>query len=77
MAYSASEVVTKLQTRRDAILDELAALTSTLAGGKPNATACGVDHMGYKKSLYDELKMIDEQLASHSDAFEVVIELDT
>lgn len=78
MTYTAAEVVEQLKTRRDAIVDELAALTSTAAGGKPNSSGLtGVDHIGYKKSLYDELAMIEQQLAANQDFFEVVIEVDT
>ena len=54
-----------LLTRRDAICVELAALTSTANGGKPTSNIDGqmVDHVGYKKSLYEELAFIDKQLA--------------
>lgn len=53
-----------LKTRRDAIAAELAALDSTLAGGKPNTSGQGehVDHVGYKDGLYRELKEIEEKL---------------
>lgn len=54
--------------RRDAICAELAALTSSAAGGKPNSSGGGdmvhVDHQGYKKSLYDELREINATLAA-------------
>ena len=43
--------------RRDAICAELAALSSSTAGGKPNSSGGGdmvhVDHQGYKRSLYE------------------------
>lgn len=74
MAYSEADVVAKLQTRRDAILDELAAMSSSTAGGKPNSTQGGIDHMAYKKSLYDELAQIKQQLAMYADPFEVIVE---
>ncbi|MFA6245185.1 MAG: hypothetical protein WC655_29850 [Candidatus Hydrogenedentales bacterium] len=74
MAYSEADVLTKLKTRRDAIVDELAALATTTAGGKPNSTQGGIDHVGYKKSLYDELAMLREQIAQFSDPFEVIVE---
>lgn len=52
-----------LKTRRDAIGVELAALTSSLAGGKPNSTMQGgADHVGYKDGLYRELKDLTEQI---------------
>lgn len=49
-----------LLTRRSAILTELAALTSSSAGGGLNHTALGrsFDHVGYKDGLYRELEMI-------------------
>lgn len=53
-----------LETRRDAVAAELAALTSTSAGGKPNATGgpLDVDHVGYKDALYRELRELNEQI---------------
>lgn len=57
-----------LATRKSAILAELAALDSTKAGGKPNTTGGGdkvsIDHVGYRKSLYEELAMINSMIAS-------------
>ena len=74
MALSEADVRTKLETRRDAILAELEVLDSTKVGGKPNAPQTGVDHIGYKRSLYDELASIQQQLSQYRDSFEVVIE---
>ena len=51
-----------LTTRRDAIAAELAALTSTAAGGKPNSEAGGIDHQGYKEGLMAELKALNEAI---------------
>lgn len=54
-----------LQTRRSAILAELAALSSSAAGGRPNINGGGagvVDHVGYKDGLYRELKEINAQI---------------
>lgn len=48
-----------LKARRSAIYTELAALASTTAGGKPNSREGGIDHIGYKDSLYRELKEIN------------------
>ncbi len=58
-----------LRTRRSAILAELAALTSTSQGGRVNQTAMGrsFDHVGYKMSLYAELKEIDAMIANADD----------
>jgi len=56
-----------LITRRNAIAVELAALTATAAGGKPNMAGgggAGIDHVGYKDGLYRELAEIDKQLAN-------------
>ena len=54
--------------RRDAICAELAALSSSTAGGKPNSSGGGdmvhVDHHGYKRSLYAELREINATLAA-------------
>ncbi|MCK9356395.1 MAG: hypothetical protein M0R22_04495 [Dehalococcoidia bacterium] len=75
MAYSDATVLEKLQARRDAILDELAAMTSASAGGKPDSTQGGIGHVAYKKSLYEELDMITGRLAGMSqEPFEVVVE---
>lgn len=64
-----------LQTRRSAILAELAALSSSAAGGLPNSLApTGVDHQGYKEGLYKELAAIDQLLLSEQGAWEVVSE---
>jgi hypothetical protein len=50
-----------LITRRDAIGVELAALTGSAAGGKPNAAGPNViDHVGYKDGLYRELAAINK-----------------
>lgn len=53
-----------LLARRDAIGTELAAITATAAGGKPNASATGIDHVGYKDGLYRELKEINDLIAA-------------
>lgn len=55
-----------LRTRRATVAAQLAAMTVTSVGGKPNAmTADGgtsVDHVGYRKSLLEELKMLDDAI---------------
>ena len=51
-----------LLARRSAIMAELAALSPTAAGGKPNITGGGmgtVDHVGYKAGLYKELEELN------------------
>jgi hypothetical protein len=53
-----------LITRREAIGTELAALTSSMAGGKPNAAGPNtVDHVGYRMSLLKELREINETIS--------------
>jgi len=56
----------ELETRRDTITAQLAAMLSTSVGGKPNTTGQGqqLDHVAYKKGLYDELRDIRELLAT-------------
>lgn len=63
-----------LQTRRSAILAELAAMTSESSGGKPSYSIDGqkVDHTAYRLSLYEELERIDRLIAAASGPFEVV-----
>jgi hypothetical protein len=55
-----------LIVRRDAIVDELTAMSSTAAGGLPNASGGGdklhIDHVGYRMSLYQELEQIEKRL---------------
>lgn len=62
-----------LKTRRSAIYTELAALSTTKAGGLPNASGSGVnvDHVGYKDGLYRELKSLDALIESAEGPFEV------
>jgi hypothetical protein len=66
-----------LTTRRSAILAELAALSSSAAGGRPNINGGGmgvVDHVGYKRSLYDELKEINSQIDVLQGPWEIPLE---
>ena len=52
-----------LVTRRAAVIAEIAALSSTTAGGKPNTNQPGAaDHQGYKRGLYQELERINDTL---------------
>lgn len=64
MTKSQSEVITDLLTRRDAVLAQLAGLSSTSVGALPNTSGTGdhVDHVGLRQSLYGELTEIDELL---------------
>ena len=64
-----------LITRRDAIGVELAALSSSLAGGKPNAAGPNtVDHVGYKDGLYRELESINRAIEVAGGPVEIVTE---
>lgn len=59
--------LTNLRTRRTAVMAELAAMSSTTAGGKPNSLGGhgeSVDHAGYKKGLYEELEKLNELISS-------------
>lgn len=55
-----------LQARRAAITAELAAMTSTSMGGKIDFSVDGQSesHVAYRLSLYQELELIDKQIAS-------------
>jgi len=62
-----------LLTRRSNVIAELAAITSTANGGKPSYTIDGqtVDHVAYRKSLYDELTELNRQITILQGPFEV------
>lgn len=69
--------LTNLLTRRSNILNELAALSSSTPGGKPNVQGGGagtVDHVGYKKSLYEELELLNRQIDMIQGPWEVPLE---
>lgn len=63
---TAATILANLKTRRAAIAAELAALTSSSAGGKPNTDGTGsnVDHVGYKDGLYRELAELERLIKS-------------
>jgi len=68
-----------LETRRDAICAELAAMGPTAAGGKPNSSgADSIDHVGYKDGLYRELDEINKQIAAinSQEPWEIIAEYD-
>lgn len=55
--------IAALQTRRAQVIAEIAALTGTTIGGKPNTNGgATVDHVGHRKSLHEELREIDQTL---------------
>jgi len=64
--------ITNLETRRSAICEELASLTPYSGKDLPNRASQGVnvDYVGYRKSLLEELKQIDEAIKSIRDAEE-------
>lgn len=57
----ASQYLTDLIARRDAVAGELATINAAKPGGLPNSSGGGdsPDHQGYKRGLYDELKELD------------------
>lgn len=59
-----------LIARRNAIGEELAALTASKAGGLPNG-AGNVNHVGYKDGLYRELREINRQISQLQGPVEV------
>ena len=61
-----------LLTRRSNVIAELAAMTSTANGGKPSYSIDGqqVDHVSYRKSLYDELRELNRQVTILQGPFE-------
>lgn len=64
MALSKKQIREKLYQRRDAVLEQLATLTAQSLGGLPNTSGTGdhIDHVAYKKSLYEELSDIEKAL---------------
>lgn len=66
--------LTNLLTRRSNVIAELAAMTSSANGGKPSYSIDGqeVDHVAYKKSLYDELTELNRQIALLQSPYEDV-----
>ncbi len=54
-----------LLTRRSNVIAELAAMNSSASGGKPSYSIDGqeVDHVAYRKSLYEELALLNQQIA--------------
>jgi len=61
-----------LLTRRSNVIAELAAMTSTANGGKPSYSIDGqqVDHVAYRKSLYEELALLNQQISILQGPFE-------
>lgn len=47
---------------------------TTKAGAVPNKNGDGIntDHVGYRESLYDELREVDEQIAAIQAPFEII-----
>lgn len=65
-----TDLLANLKARREQIGVELAELTKTAIGGKPNAgSANQVDHVGWRLSLYKELEEIDRQIARYEGGF--------
>lgn len=77
-AYDPSAAVNNLLSRKQAIALELAGIAGGAApngvpGSLPNASGAGsIDHVGYRKSLYEELKNIDEAIAILQGPYEIL-----
>ena len=55
---SLAAYLANLESRRDAVAEEIAELDSTKAGGKPDVSGgegVNIAHQAYKKGLYEEL----------------------
>ncbi len=65
----AVDALAALTTRRDWILNYLSGLDATKPGGRPDAVGPGLNlkETEYRKSLYDELAMIDKAIADAED----------
>lgn len=68
----ASEFIENLKARRLIVSQKLRDMEADNApGSKPNLTntdgGTAIDHQGYKRALYDELKALDEQIRSALD----------
>jgi len=78
-------VLENLQTRLQHVSEELAALTSTSAGGKPDAGKSGIGHVAYRTSLLQEINMLQDAIdkealnatGGDSVSFEIVSEYST
>lgn len=64
-----------LLTRRSNIVAELAAIAPATSGGKPSYSIDGqhVDHTAYRMSLYQELELLDRQIAALRGPFETTV----
>jgi hypothetical protein len=64
-----------LETRLDAIAEELAGLTPYTSPDLPNANGTEtIDYVGYRQSLLSEMAMLRKELMA-ADAFEVTSEM--
>lgn len=67
-----SEELDSLLSRRATILAQLKTLDRGEPGGNPNISAPSmIDHVGYRKSLYEELKDINALITSMGGPWEV------
>lgn len=73
MAYDPTTALNNLLARKQQITTELAAMAAGTLPAVPNAQGAGsIDFVGYRKSLYDELRSIDELIAVMQGPFEVM-----
>jgi len=78
MAYTDAEVIAQLKVRRDNIVDELAAIAVTTAGGLPDSgVPHSIQHKAHKMGLWEELKNIRQLLAELEGGFTIVSEATT
>lgn len=66
-----------IETRLDAIATELAAMSATKAGGLPDSPGSPlyVQHVEYRMSLLNEMKMLREELSAADGSYEVTSEM--
>ena len=71
MAY-----IDDLQTRRDTVASELAAMTKLTVGGKPNASTSDggttIDHVKWRQSLLAELKELNQLIKDESEVLAAI-----
>lgn len=60
-----------LKARYSAICAELAAMGQTKPGGLPNSDATKIDHVGYRKSLLEEMQGLRLAISA-SEPFEII-----
>ncbi|PQO45862.1 hypothetical protein [Blastopirellula marina] len=64
MTLTKVEQIEALESRRDALLAQIAALTASEVGGGPDTAGSGdhVQQVAYRKSLYEELEQLQRSI---------------